>query len=584
MSSRFSRAFLMCTVSLAVACGDGSTTDDKDLSVARGDLSDSRDLSVAGDIDMKSSTDLSAAADMTQVSQIEAVRLAAAAAGTDGGTGVNLPVDDVVVTYVRPQLGLDRAGFFVQAEPTGPALFVGVDPATLTPPPVAGDRVSFVVHSAVTLAGVRTVDVLGGWTRLAQGVDLAPYVQDLSTRADVVSMLDNYESELIKIAGTVAGPFVSAGAPSVAAPINTAGLTGNMDLRLRVPATVRDALDLTQGCSFTLEKGPMGRFGTVAQPSSIVAADITVTSCPAPRPISALALSATSVRITFDRFIDPASVLADGSQFTFDNNLTASAATASGATVTVTTSTQMPRTTYEVVVASTVTDTRGTGVGAAPNNKTTFSGFVTPARLVINEVNPNISNAKDLIELRVVAGGSVKGIRVQQDINSSVLFATLPDVDVATDDIIVVHCDPTEVTTPETTSKGQCTAATCFANAWDFADKDQGITATNRLIVLRNADGTLLDVVPFFATSGTNTSFPLELQAAQAAGMWLPSDCAGMPCTYTSTPTAQSISVLWSGVGNSRAGNSVSRKPVADTNTKDDWNAPGAPSWGLPNP
>jgi hypothetical protein len=581
MSIRFSHVILAGAL-LAAACGDsGMSNNSMDLSASNNDLSMTPGPDMARDMAAIQPNDMSAAADMTPISQIEAVRNAAAA-GTDGGAGVSLPVDDVVVTYVRPSLGTDRAGFFVQADPTGPALFVGIDPATLSPVPIVGDRVSFVVNSAVTLGGVRTVDVLSGWTRSAQGVDLAPFLQDISNKSDVVSSLGSYESELIKLTGTVAGAFVSAGSPFVAAPVNTAGLSGNPDLRLRIPSTVRDAIDLTQGCQFTLEKGPMWRFKGVAQPSAFVDSEVTITTCPAPKPVAALALSATSVRVTFDRQINPATVLADGSQFTFDNNLTASAATVSGNDVVVTTSAQTARTPYKVTVASTITDRRGTAVGAAPNNETTFTGYDPPAQLVINEVNANISNAKDLIELRVVSGGTVKGIRVQQDFGT--LIATLPDVTVATGDIIVVHCDNDEVTTPETTSKGQCTATTCFPNAWDFGSEDNGLTFTNRLIVVRNADGTYQDIVPFYSSTGTNTSFPPDLQMAQALGMWLPADCNGSPCTYTSTPTAQSISVLWTGSGNSRTGNSVSRKPGADTNSAADWNAPGTPSWGEPNP
>ena len=74
--------------------------------------------------------------DMTTVDQIQAVKNAADHAGVDGGV-IDLPLADVIVTYLRPTtIGTDVAGFFVQEHMAGPAIFVGIDPATLSPAPV----------------------------------------------------------------------------------------------------------------------------------------------------------------------------------------------------------------------------------------------------------------------------------------------------------------------------------------------------------------------------------------------------------------------------------------------------------------
>ena len=103
---------------------------------------------------------------------------------------------------------------------------------------------------------------------------------------------------------------------------------------------MQDTLDVTQDCSVTAN-APLWRFTTQAQPSAWANNDLTVLSCPAPKVPSAAATSSTSVVVTFDRRIDPASVLANGSQFTFDNGLVATAATVSGRQVQLTTSTQV---------------------------------------------------------------------------------------------------------------------------------------------------------------------------------------------------------------------------------------------------
>jgi hypothetical protein len=74
------------------------------------------------------------------------------------------------------------------------------------------------------------------------------------------------------------------------------------------------------------------------------------------------------------------------------------------------------------------------------------------------------------------------------------------------------------------------------------------------------------------------------LQALQAASLWLPADCGGVPCTYVSTPTAVEISVDYLGAGTSATGNSIARKPGVHNRQMSDWNAAAAQSFGMPNP
>jgi hypothetical protein len=243
---------------------------------------------------------------------------------------------------------------------------------------------------------------------------------------------------------------------------------------------------------------------------------------------------------------------------------------------------------YTVTVAPSIKDTRGSSVDAAANTAT-FAGYQAPATLRISEASPNINNNRDLIELVVLQGGSVGNFTLVQE--TGVVLATLPNVQVATGDIIVVHLVPisTNGDAPgsETVSKAEYPAATYAANydtAWDFHGGTTGLTFSNRVIRVKDAVGNTQDAVAFAVTSGSPpAAYPGELQILQAEGHWLPANCGGAPCTYSSTPTAVQVSAIWTGSGTSRTGNTVQRVGGADTNMASDW-AVGPNSLGLPNP
>lgn len=340
---------------------------------------------------------------------IAAVR-AWADAPPDGGTP-NLPVSGVYVTYAKALVGTDVAGFFVQAEKTGPALFVAVDPNTLSPSPRPGDVVSFTVTAAGKNGSLRQATAITGYSRTATGknAEVAALVQDVTAAADLVSAVDTYESELISLAGTLSGPIGGAGAGFVSAQLDTAAVQANPQLKLRLPVTVRDAVDLTAGCKLNLNAAPLWRFNTQAQPSAWSTTDLSISSCPAPQVTAAAATTPGTVIVSFDRNIDPKTVAGDGSQFSFSGNLGSISAVASGNKVTVTTSAHAGGQSYTVTVAATVKDLRGTGVDAAKNSAT-FLGFLVPATLMVNEVNPNIAAGLDLVELLVTRAGNVNGL------------------------------------------------------------------------------------------------------------------------------------------------------------------------------
>ena len=152
----------------------------------------------------------------------------------------------------------------------------------------------------------------------------------------------------------------------------------------------------------------------------------------------------------------------------------------------------------------------------------------------------------------------------------------------------------------ETTSKTSCLVASgCYDGAWDVVDSTtatpsttKDVTFSNRVLTIVAPDGSYQDVVSFINSSLTGTSapsgFPAELHAAQAAGQWMPADCAGAPCTYDTTPSARSVSVDWKGTGTTAGGLSVQRTNPAgtlvQTHSNSDWSAAAASTFGAPNP
>jgi hypothetical protein len=292
--------------------------------------------------------------------------------------------------------------------------------------------------------------------------------------------------------------------------------------------------------------------------------------------LSARSLSSTEVEVTFDQLVDSTSVAADGSQFSFSAGLTASAASATGSLVRVTTSAQTPGATYTVTVAATVRGGNGSPV-SAPGNSAQFTAPLPSARLVINEINPNIPESHDLIELLVTEAGTTKQLAVMEEgkTDAPLTFATFPDVAVQVGDIVVLHLNPTgdEPHASERESKNESTAPGAFPNAWDFVGGSAGVTFSHRVIKVVAPDGTVQDAVAFAKTTLTDTppgGFVQAVANAQGDGQWLPADCSGEACTYESSPSVLDVSADWSAVGNTRS-SSMSRVPGQDTNSAADW-------------
>ncbi|MBX2799001.1 MAG: hypothetical protein KTR31_15100 [Myxococcales bacterium] len=285
---------------------------------------------------------------------------------------LSMPIAKAWVTYVKPALGGDPAGFFIQAEQTGPGLFVGIEATTLDKGLAVGDEVSFDVTQLSTLFGdLRSVSAVGNFSIDSTGNDVTTLIQDLSSEATLSTAIGDFDSELASIDMTVAADFFGAGAPAVAADVATPGIpVSKGDVRLRMDEAIQDSLDLTFGCSLNVT-APLWRFFTTAQPSAWDTSDVTVATCPAPTVLEALALDPTTVVVIFDRRLDPKSV--DLGDFAFDNGLKAIGVVVGDRDVTITTSKQVGLQEYTLTVTG-VTDTLGELVDPAAN-VAAFVGF-----------------------------------------------------------------------------------------------------------------------------------------------------------------------------------------------------------------
>ncbi|WP_426753006.1 chitobiase/beta-hexosaminidase C-terminal domain-containing protein [Myxococcus sp. Y35] len=536
--------------------------------------------------------------DAVASTQIQAVR--------DAAEGpVALVINGARITYVKAAVGNavnDPAGFFLQAEQAGPALFVAVDPDTLSPRPQAGARVRVTVSQKSVVNGQARAASLSSYSVLSLGHSLSDLVQDVSGVDVTEGDPPRYESQYISITGTLGGTgFSNAGLGHVQAPLTTAGVPEGSGaaayLRLRVVEPLHELLSLTPGCSVTVVS-PLwlyraaGQVRHTLQPSVWTEAQVTASACPAPRVVSAQATDRNSVMVRFSRPLDEASVDRSGSQFTIPGLSVTGALALGHGEVWLSTGNQAPRQPYSVTVARTVRDVRGTPVDAAAASAT-FSGFQRPAQLRITEIAPNVAMGRDLVELYVVQGGTTLGALLVDGNSVGSPLATLPEVEVSTGDFIVIHLNPdrttpgTDAPASETLGKSQYSQSVYSSNfdtAWDFQGGSVGLGTGNRTLRILDGLGFTQDAVAATVVGNTFAGYPALLQSIQDLGQWLPSNCGGIPCTYTSYPSAWDVSVDWSQAFHVQTRDTtVQRFGMADTDTREDWGV-GPASFGAPNP
>ena len=216
---------------------------------------------------------------------------------------------------------------------------------------------------------------------------------------------------------------------------------------------------------------------------------------------------------------------------------------------------------------------------------------VPPAFLVVNEVNANITGGCDLVELRVITGGSLDGI-VLRECKSKIV--TFDPVEVATDDLVVVHfdsgdasCNPSGATAEvvSMTEFDALTYAVTYDTAWDVFVPDTGLTATTNVLTVYGPGGDIQDAVFLTeADDGDFTAGATEDQAeiVAAAGEWTDPDGTVPEGGYADAAFHASAMVGLKDTGTDSTGSSIQRTAGDDTNTKNDWSV-AAQTWGAPN-
>lgn len=349
----------------------------------------------------------------------------------------SLPIDNVLVTYVPPVIDagtgqpVDPTGFFVQAAPDGPALFVGVSDAGVR----AGDLVSFTATSGSRLFGLRQVTSYTGFSRSSSNNPVSGYVRDVSA-VDFTQNFDAWESRLIRIVGTPQGLSTAAGNGFKAISLGTAGVPdGGSTLRLRLPSAYLDQQDLSSACQVVVTGTPLWRFQSTAQPLAFSDSELMGTSCPAPNLISAFAPGPQTVAATFDRALSPSTV--QPQFFTLDAGAgqlgpAVQSATLYNPRVVVLQTGLLSQRPYELSCTTGVTDLRGRPVATRTQPFVVAPPPASCSPVVISQVYPTGGNTGavynvDFIELRnrSLSPVSLAGWTLQYQSSTSSQWSTL---------------------------------------------------------------------------------------------------------------------------------------------------------------
>jgi hypothetical protein len=221
------------------------------------------------------------------------------------------------------------------------------------------------------------------------------------------------------------------------------------------------------------------------------------------------------------------------------------------------------------------------------------SGFAPPALVVINEVGANLAAQCDLIELRVTAGGTLDGMVVRE---RAAALLTLPALVVPTDTLLVVHlgaasttCNPSGAVDELIGPAAQPSAGHPgnHDGAYDLWSTDAGLVATDNVLTIETAAGTLLDgVLLTDDPARTSAAADSEARAAvvAAAGQWT-RIAGGVPAGgFVDAEFNAHAAPDLDDAGTTRAGPSIQRLDRVDRDHAGDWGHTAAASWGLLNP
>lgn len=228
--------------------------------------------------------------------QVRDIQAAADGILGGGSATIDLPVDGIIVTAVKPVVTgadpvTDAPGFFVQAGSAG--LFVEV--STAMPPPAIGNVVSFRVTSVAKEQGQRRAKTISNYSRLMVSGTL-PSPVGLST-LNTPQLRAAAESTLVRVnmQSVTAGFDAGTGYGDVA--------FGSGIGVVRLPATLNATEDLRGGCTLTAE-GPWWRTMEPRDQLHVwTSAQLAGTTCQPPAFVQATSPDAGVLIIATDRFM-----------------------------------------------------------------------------------------------------------------------------------------------------------------------------------------------------------------------------------------------------------------------------------------
>jgi Big-like domain-containing protein len=375
----------------------------------------------------------------------------------------------------------DGAGFVVQAPTnTGPALFV----LNSTNQPAVGDRVSFTVTAtAIQTGAINYAKTTTGLHVDSSGHDISSMVQAGSTISDLVTNLTNYDEEVMDFSDiTITGPFAAAGNAHSKALATTAAIPGgDINLKVRFPDTVINALGIATGCHADLTRVPLWNNGSEVEMMGWTTSDVAISGCPAfgvasispADPSSGVSLSSV-VTIAFTRPADATTLTAqtavgpcsgvvqlssDGFQTCMGFTSAAPTMGANNTQASFTPITSFPYlTTWKLKVAGTVKSTLGTPLPGEFDSVTGFTttgplcnaaGGVLNGSLVISQIygaggNSGATYQNDFIELHnrgnttISIPANTYSVQYASATGSSWQVTPLPQIDIQAGHYILI--------------------------------------------------------------------------------------------------------------------------------------------------